>query len=238
MKLKIVGYELQALRKKLKLSRRTIAKRHGFSVNTIKVWENGSTEPGFFKLANYLKIFSQYGVNITICNLLESAKQLEQKIIDKISTEQIAKNDKILEDLVNQSRELIHINKRCLLQELLENKPFRIFFKDECNKITNLNNKAAVRFGGTVSELENIDNYHIFPFNEAKAYHEDDLTVINTEKSLVKKEELTAINSKTTKTILTHKIPIILEEKRKIILGVFEDVPHIAIKEIMNELDY
>lgn len=64
------------------------------------------------------------------------------------------------------------------LQMIFDNVPFRIWYKDDKNKILRLNKAAAKSMGRTVAETEGQDTYKLFP-EMAKKYHEDDLAVIN-----------------------------------------------------------
>ncbi len=92
------------------------------------------------------------------------------------------------------------------LQLIFDNVPVKIWYKDDKNRILRLNKNAATSMGGTVEDFEGKDTYDLFP-DMAKKYHEDDLSVIQSEKPLLNIiEEYTPIHGPRG-WVSTDKIP-------------------------------
>ena len=71
MKLDIIGQRLRRIRKLIGVSRGEIERKHNISANTIKAWEFGKAEIGVIRLVNYLNVFQDYGVFLSIDRFLD-----------------------------------------------------------------------------------------------------------------------------------------------------------------------
>ena len=65
------------------------------------------------------------------------------------------------------------------LRFFFDNVPAKIWYKDDTNKITRMNQKAAVSMGISAQDGEGSNMYQLFP-ETAKKYHNDDMKVIKT----------------------------------------------------------
>ena len=247
MKLDIIGQRLRSIRKLIGVSRGEIERKYNISANTIKTWESGKAEIGVIRLVNYLKIFENHGVFLSMDrfldfrtnNYLEEVMTPDNKLItprennfmydsNKIDGFQNLKNAKelqLISDTITSTVGVILERKEQMLQSLFDNLPFKIAFKDENNTILRLNNLAAQDLGGIVSDFEGKNVYNLFP-QKAKKYHEVDLEVFKSSKPITIDEEITPINSVSSKMISVSRTPIFNGENKKMVFVTFRDIVH------------
>ena len=206
----------------------------------------GKAEIGVIRLVNYLNVFQDYGVFLSIDRFLDfrTNNYLEEVMApDTIMTSsannsiydssrmdsfQKLKNEKdlqLISDTITSTVGLILERKEEMLQSLFDNLPFKIVFKDENNAILRLNNLAAQSLGGIVSDFEGKSVYNLFP-QRAKKYHEDDLEVLKSSKPITIDEEITPINSVSSKMISVSRTPIFNGENKKMVFVTFRDIAH------------
>jgi PAS domain S-box-containing protein len=236
MKLDIIGQRLRRARKLIGVSRQEIEKRYNISANTIKVWETGKSEIGIIRLAKYLCVFKEYGISISIDNILD----LElNNYLDEVTPLNIndsnynlseqeafrnlenAKELQLISDTITSTVGLVLEKKEEMLRALFDNLPLRILFKDENNVILRLNNLAAKGLGGVVDDFEGKSVYDLFP-KIAKKCHEEDLEALRNNVPMIVFEEFVALKS-TPVMISINKIPI-YGQNRKMVLTIFRSL--------------
>lgn len=119
------------------------------------------------------------------------------------------------------------------LRMVLDAVPSRIWYKDDKNTILRLNAAAADSMGLSVEETEGQNTYDLFG-EAAKAYHDDDLAVINSGVALRGKIEPYTPNEGDPGWVQTDKIPLELngpEDRR--ILVVSTDITDLKEKETL-----
>ena len=110
------------------------------------------------------------------------------------------------------------------LRLVLDNMPVRVFFKDDQNRILNLNREAAQTMGyESVDPLIGADTYELFPDMAAK-YHEDDLKVIESGEPLRGIIEVYAPKDAPHRWITTDKVPLTLADGSRRLLAVATDI--------------
>ncbi len=236
MTLDIIGQRLRRARKLIGVSRQEIEKKYNISANTIKVWETGKSEIGIIRLANYLGVFKEYGISISIDNILDSKAN---NYLDKVTTLHIndptynlkdqeafrnlesAQELQLISDTITRTVGLVLEKKEEMLRALFNNLPLKILFKDENNTILRLNNRAAWRLGGVVSDFEGKNIYDLFP-KIAKKCHEEDLETLRNNESIVVFEEFVALDS-TPVMISINKTPI-YGQNGKMVLTIFRSI--------------
>lgn len=240
MKLDVIGERLRRVRKLIDVSRREIERKYNISANTIKTWESGKAEIGVIRLVNYLKIFENYGVFLSMDRFLDfrTNNYLEEVMtphgnnsiygsnrMDGFQNLKNAKELQLISDTITSTIGFILERKEQMLQSLFDNLPFKIAFKDENNTILRLNNLAAQDLGGIVSDFEGKNVYNLFP-QKAKKYHEVDLEVFKSSKPITIDEEITPINSVSSKMISVSRTPIFNGENKKMVFVTFRDMIH------------
>lgn len=121
------------------------------------------------------------------------------------------------------------------LQLIFDNVPARIWYKDDKNRILKLNRSAAASMGGSVEDFEGKNTYDLFP-DMAEKYHNDDLSVINSNKPIINMiEEYTPLDGQKGWSS-TDKIPYydVVTGKRNIIV-ISQDITALKQKEIELE---
>lgn len=119
------------------------------------------------------------------------------------------------------------------LRMVLDSIPSKIWYKDDKNKILKLNDTAAKSMGMDVETVEGQNTYDLFG-DSAKAYHEDDLKVINTGEPLLGIVERYTPNEGVQGWTQTDKIPFnhpLTKEKR--ILVVSTDITKLKEQEAL-----
>lgn len=240
MKLDVIGQRLRRVRKLIDVSRGEIERKYNISANTIKTWESGKAEIGVIRLVNYLKIFENYGVFLSMDRFLDfrTNNYLEEVMMphgnnsiygstrmDGFQNLKNAKELQLISDTITSTIGFILERKEQMLQSLFDNLPFKIAFKDENNTILRLNNLAAQDLGGIVSDFEGKNVYNLFP-QKAKKYHEVDLEVFKSSKPITIDEEITPINSVSSKMISVSRTPIFNGENKKMVFVTFRDIVH------------
>lgn len=128
---------------------------------------------------------------------------------------------------------------RDFLQNLLDNIPDAVYFKDRHNRIIKVNKFYAQGAGLKPEEIIGKTDFDFFPYEQAKQMFEDDNYVLNTGKPIVGKIERTLLRNGTWNQVITTKIPI-YDRKGKIIgtMGITRDMTAYANleKERLNML--
>ena len=238
MKLDVIGQRLRRVRKLIDVSRGEIERKYNISANTIKTWESGKAEIGVIRLVNYLKIFENYGVFLSMDrfldfrtnNYLEEVMTLNNSLygsnrMDSFQNLKDAKELQLISDTITSTIGFILERKEQMLQSLFDNLPFKIAFKDENNTILRLNNLAAQDLGGIVSDFEGKSAYNLFP-QRAKKCHEVDLEVLKSNTPITIDEEIIPINSVSSKMISVSRTPIFNGENKKMVFVTFRDIVH------------
>ena len=112
-----------------------------------------------------------------------------------------------------------------LLQNLLNNIPDAIYFKDDKNRIIRVNRFYAEGFKLSSEEIIGKTDFDFFPKDQAQKMFDDDNYVLNTGKPIIGKIERTLLPNGTYNCVTTTKIPI-SNKKGKIIgtMGITRDI--------------
>lgn len=100
------------------------------------------------------------------------------------------------------------------LQQIFDNVPVRIIYKDDNNRLLRVNEHAARSMGLSVEEAEGASAYDLFP-EMAKKYHEDDLEVINSNTPKLGIVQPYTPRNGERGWVVTDKVPLIDEETGK-----------------------
>jgi len=132
---------------------------------------------------------------------------------------------------------------RQLLQNLLDNIPDAIYFKDDKNRIMRVNRFYAEGFKLSPEDIIGKTDFDFFPKEQAQKMFEDDTYVLKTGRPIIGKIERTLLPNGTYNCVTTTKIPI-KNKKGKAIgtLGVTRDITaydnteHTNLDMIINSL--
>ncbi|MDP2921827.1 MAG: HD domain-containing phosphohydrolase [Candidatus Omnitrophota bacterium] len=114
---------------------------------------------------------------------------------------------------------------RQLLQNLLDNIPDAIYFKDDKNRIIRVNRFYAEGFKLPPEDIIGKTDFDFFPKDQAQKMFEDDLYVLKTGKPIIGKIERTLLPNGTYNCVTTTKIPIKNKKGKSIgTLGVTRDI--------------
>lgn len=114
---------------------------------------------------------------------------------------------------------------RALLQNLLDNIPDAIYFKDTDNRIIRVNKFYAEGFKLSPEDIIGKTDFDFFPKDQAQRMFEDDTYVLKTGKPIIGKIERTLLPNGTYNCVTTTKIPIKNKEGKAIgTLGVTRDI--------------
>jgi len=118
---------------------------------------------------------------------------------------------------------------RDFLQNLLDNIPDAIYFKDRHNRIIKVNKFYIQGTGLKPEEIIGKTDFDFFPYEQAKRMFDDDNYVLNTGKPIVGKIERTLLRNGTWNQVITTKIPL-YDRKGKIIgtMGITRDMTKYA----------
>ena len=245
--LRIVGKRLQYIREQLGLSRREIEEKYKVSANTLKAWELGKTEAGILKLVNYLDIFKEYKVHVSLDKIIKAesidypgiwfdksnmlkevsgreAFDLNYMVQSNPFLMKVKKDMALISDNLISILEMIFQEKEELFYPIFNALPIRIYYKDDQNNILRLNQGVAHGMGGIVSDFEGKNCYDLFSTAMAEKFHDDDLQIM--ESNIPK---FNVIDKYRTKTGVegwakSAKIPFINRKTGKIIiLGIVQD---------------
>lgn len=110
------------------------------------------------------------------------------------------------------------------LSVIMDSVPGLVFYKDKANRYVRVNRYVADAHKMTKSELEGKDCFELYPRDQAQAYFEDDLQVIERGESKLNIEELWHTEAGT-KWISTSKIPYVDEAGQvQGVIGVAMDI--------------
>lgn len=209
------------------MTRQQVEEKHKISANTIKVWESGKNEIGIIRLVNYLEVFKEYGISPSVESLLDfktDAYQIELTPLtkDPISnlSLQIKKDLQVVSNAVMNTIASVLKENEEVFRAVVDNLPLKIMMKDENNVVLRLNAPAATALGGSISDFEGKNVYNIFPY-KAKIYHEHDLEVLNTNKTLDIEEEFIPLYTETKQQVNVKRIPIFNKANKKMVLALF-----------------
>lgn len=235
IELSVLGSRLRDLRKTICLSRAGLEQRHGISADSIKAWESGQVEIETKSLRNYLKVFEQYHVEISLDTLLQitesNPNDLTQPNLVKFSGNDFIKTAALSNNNSNKEIELIY---NLLIQEMdnvlegkdtplrafIDNMPLEIFLKDDNNYVLLANNKGARIMGGEPSDFINKNCYDLLP-TMSKKCHEDDMKAITTNAGLTNIIDPYEMPNGGNQLICVNKIPIHYPERNKKMIFVF-----------------
>ncbi|PJC48441.1 MAG: hypothetical protein CO035_03480, partial [Candidatus Omnitrophica bacterium CG_4_9_14_0_2_um_filter_42_8] len=96
---------------------------------------------------------------------------------------------------------------RELLQNILDNIPDAIYFKDAKNRIIRVNRFYAEGFKLTPEDIIGKTDFDFFPKDQAQKMFEDDTYVLKTGKPIIGKIERTLLPNGTYNCVTTTKIP-------------------------------
>jgi PAS domain S-box-containing protein/putative nucleotidyltransferase with HDIG domain len=157
-----------------------------------------------------------------------------------IKTEKKEYIEGIVEDITKhkETEEKLFLE-RDFLQNLLDNIPDAIYFKDRHNRIIKVNKFYIQGTGLKEEEIIGKTDFDFFPYEQAKKMFEDDNYVLNTGKPIIGKIERTLLRNGTWNQVITTKIPL-YDRRGKIIgtMGITRDMTKYANleKERMNML--
>ena len=124
---------------------------------------------------------------------------------------------------------------RELLQNLLDNIPDAIYFKDDKNRIIKVNKFYAEGFKLSFEDILGKTDFDFFPKDQAQKMFEDDTYVLKTGRPIIGKTEQRILPSGIHICVTTTKIPI-KNKKNKVIgtLGVTRDITACNNTELTN----
>ncbi len=131
--------------------------------------------------------------------------------------------------------EIYSINQ--LLQNILNNIPQRIFWKDKNSVYQGANLQFIKDIGlNSIDDLVGKNDYQFFESKSSEKYREDDQLVINTKQpKLNYEEEQIDLNTKLKRWVRTNKIPLYDQDGNIIgVLGTYEDITE--IKEALDRI--
>jgi len=147
-----------------------------------------------------------------------------------IKTEKKEYIEGIVEDITKhkETEEKLFLE-RDFLQNLLDNIPDAIYFKDRHNRIIKVNKFYIQGTGLKEEEIIGKTDFDFFPYDQAKRMFDDDNYVLNTGKPIVGKIERTLLRNGTWNQVITTKIPL-YDRKGKIIgtMGITRDMTKYA----------
>jgi PAS domain S-box-containing protein/putative nucleotidyltransferase with HDIG domain len=114
---------------------------------------------------------------------------------------------------------------RNLLQNLLDNIPDAIYFKDDKNRIVRVNRFYADGFKLSTEDIIGKTDFDFFPKEQAQLMFDDDTHILKTGKPIIGKIERTLLPNGTYNCVTTTKIPI-KNKKNKVIgtMGITRDI--------------
>lgn len=114
---------------------------------------------------------------------------------------------------------------RDLLQNLLDNIPDAIYFKDDKNRIVRVNRFYADGFKLSPEDIIGKTDFDFFPKEQAQGMFDDDTYILKTGKPIIGKIERTLLPNGTYNCVTTTKIPI-KNKKNKVVgtMGVTRDI--------------
>lgn len=95
-----------------------------------------------------------------------------------------------------------------LFQNLLDNLPDAVYFKDNENKLVRVNRFYAEGFKMTPEEIMGKTDFHFFPREQAQKMFDDDTYVLKTGNLIIGKIERTLLPNGTYNCVTTTKIPV------------------------------
>jgi len=115
------------------------------------------------------------------------------------------------------------------LQNLLDNIPDAIYFKDRYNRIIKVNKFYLQGIGLKSEDIIGKTDFDFFPYEQAKKMFDDDNYVLKTGKPIVGKIERTLLRNGTWNQVITTKIPL-YDRKGNIIgtMGITRDMTNYA----------
>ena len=198
--------------------------------------KNGVIEKGFadlfFKAAdkeNFFKILNQYKV---IKSFEVIFKKNDGQPLWVTITAQFTSNKKecwiegIIQDISAQKETLNKlIRENNFFENLLNNMPDAVYFKDRDNRIIKVNNFYIQGTGLKVEEIIGKTDFDFFPPEQAKSMLKDDNEVLNTGEPIIGKIEKTLISGNRWNQVITTKIPM-RDDTGKIIgtMGITRDM--------------
>jgi len=115
----------------------------------------------------------------------------------------------VIQDISAQKKIADKLNmERNFFENLLDNIPDAIYFKDRNNKIIKINNFYIQGTGLKAEEIIGKTDFDFFPPEQAKNMFEDDNKVLNTGKPIVGKIEKTLLSNGRWNQVITTKIPM------------------------------
>jgi len=127
-------------------------------------------------------------------------------LVDKKRREYV---EGIIEDITNhKATEEALERKRGFLQELLDNIPDAVYFKDQENKIIKVNKFYAKGVGLDPEEIIGKTDFDFYPHDLAQKMYEDDMHVLNTGNPIVGKIEKNLLPDGSWSQVITTKIPM------------------------------
>ena len=118
------------------------------------------------------------------------------------------------------------------LQNLLDNIPDAIYFKDKKNRLVKVNKFYSQGVGLTPEEIIGKTDFDFFPYEQAKKMYRDDTYVLKTGQPIIGKIEKTLLPDGSWNQVITTKIPI-YDNRKKVIgtMGVTRDMTNYALLE-------
>ncbi len=112
-----------------------------------------------------------------------------------------------------------------LFQNLLDNLPDAVYFKDHKNRLIRVNRFYAEGFKMTPQDIIGKTDFDFFPKEQAQRMFDDDTYILKTGNAIIGKIERTLLPNGTHNCVTTTKIPV-YNKKRKIIgtMGITRDI--------------
>ncbi|MFA5388795.1 MAG: HD domain-containing phosphohydrolase [Candidatus Omnitrophota bacterium] len=114
---------------------------------------------------------------------------------------------------------------RSILQNLLDNIPDAVYFKDDDNRIVRVNKFYAKGFNLSPEDIMGKTDFDFFPKEQAQRMFDDDTNILKTGRPIIGKIERTLLPNGTYNCVTTTKIPI-KNKKNKVVgtMGITRDI--------------
>ncbi|MBU1888373.1 MAG: PAS domain S-box protein [Candidatus Omnitrophica bacterium] len=190
----ILGYSSEKEIHKLKF--KSLFKNHGDTAEFLRVLKDEKTVR-FYETIFKTKDEKDAWVAIT-ASLVESFNASKHLYIEGM-LEDITKHKELEEKFAFEQE---------LFQNLLDNLPDAVYFKDRKNRLIRVNRFYAEGFSMTPEEILGKTDFHFFPKEQAQKMFDDDTYVLTTGNPIIGKIERTLLPNGTHNCVTTTKIPI------------------------------
>lgn len=189
---------------------------HSLKLKSFFKDQGGAVE--FFRLLKKEKTVRFYETLFKTKEEKEVWVAITASLVESFNTQKYLYIEGMLEDITKHKEleEKFAFEKE-LFQNLLDNLPDAVYFKDKENKLARVNRFYAEGFKMTPEEIMGKTDFNFFPREQAQKMFDDDTYVLKTGNPIIGKIERTLLPNGTYNCVTTTKIPI--KNKRGEIIG-------------------